>query len=452
MTLKAIQSQLYQGKFSSLSLFEESISKYHKTIAKNPIAVISPKARLQAKQADKERKNGQSKGMLHGVPILIKDNIMYADGTPTTANSFALKDFIPQKNAPIVDALLSAGAVILGKANLSEFAYFMGDEKMPSGYGSMYGQVKHPLDETIDPYGSSTGSAVAVALGIVPVAIGTETNGSLMAPAFQSQIVSFKPTLGMVSQTGIIPIAPSQDTAGPMATSVYDCAAVMDVIAFQDPRDAKTMTIQRPLSFVETLSLPLTKKRIAHVYFSNQPYDDLERHGLEQSKKKWLSMGHEVIDMTIHLPPLDNYPTLLREFKVSLNQFLKSYHLPKVPHSLHDIIQFNNQHPEKCLKYGQSTLLASEQMPDQLDVTYQNLFQNLQIEARQFQDMLVQHNLDALITPTWLGFAPIYGNPSLCLPMGYVNKKPTGLVIVGKLGHDQELLQLGHAYFDKSIV
>ena len=452
MKLKQLQQALYLSKTSSLDLYQESVRLHQQHKDKNAIGAISPLAKNQAKQADLERKKGNSKGLIQGIPILIKDNIMYADGTPTTANSFALKDFIPQKSAPIVDALLSAGAVILGKANLSEFAYFMGDEKMPSGYGSMYGQVKHPLDETIDPYGSSTGSAVAVALGIVPVAIGTETNGSLMAPAFQCQIVSFKPTLGMVSQTGIIPIAPSQDTAGPMATSVYDCAAVMDVIAFQDPRDAKTMTIQRPLSFVESLALPLNKKRIAHVYFSNQPYADHERHVLEHSKKKWLSMGHEVIDMTIHLPPLDNYPTLLREFKVSLNQFLKTYHLPKVPQSLHDIIQFNNQHPERCLKYGQSTLLASEQMPDQLDVTYQNLFQNLQNEARQFQDMLVQHNLDALITPTWLGFAPIYGNPSLCLPMGYVNKKPTGLVLVGKLGHDQELLQLGHAYFNKSII
>lgn len=448
MNLKLHQQKLFQGKTSSFQMLQEAIRTHQKNIHKNSIATLSPMATLQAKTADQKRKKGISKGLLDGIPILIKDNIMYADGTPTTANSYALKDFIPSQNAPIVDALLNEGAVILGKANLSEFAYFMGDEKMPSGYGSMYGQVKHPTDESIDPYGSSTGSAVAVALGIVPVAIGTETNGSLMAPAFQTQIVSFKPSLGMVSQTGIIPIAPSQDVAGPMATSVYDCAVVMDVIAFVDPLDSKTKTISRPISFVERLAHPLSKKRIGYVSFSNQGYDHDDIEVLNQTKQKWMKMGHEVVDLTIELPALDNYPTLMREFKISLNQFLKMYHQPKMPKTLKDIIQFNLQHPERCLRYGQSTLIASEQMPDTLDQTYQDLFQKLTNEASQFQNLLIQKQLDALVTPTWHGFAPIYGNPSLCLPMGYVKGKPKGIILVAKLGHDQELLHLGHNFFD----
>ena len=448
MKLKLIQQQLYEGKTTSTLLLNQAIKQYQITKQKNPIAVISPYAMKQAKEADFNRKKGRSKGLLQGIPILIKDNIMYADGTPTTANSYALKDFIPKYNAPIVDALLASGAVILGKANLSEFAYFMGDEKMPSGYGSMYGQVKHPIDESIDPYGSSTGSAVAVALGIVPIAIGTETNGSLMAPAFQTQIVSFKPSIGMVSQTGIIPIAPSQDVAGPMAMSVYDCAAVMDVIAFMDPLDPKTKAIQRPISFVEKVIQPISKKRIGYVSFSNQPYDADDINILNHTKNKWIAMGHEVVDITIELPPLDNYPTLMREFKVSLNQFLKTHHQSHMPKTLKEIIQFNLQHTERCLRYGQATLLASEQMPDSLDQTYQDLFQKLTNEASQFQNILIQKQLDALITPTWLGFAPIYGNPSLCLPMGYVKGKPKGIILVSKIGHDQELLQLGHQFFD----
>ncbi|MEY3609538.1 MAG: hypothetical protein RLZZ264_59 [Bacillota bacterium] len=448
MTLKKIQSFMNEGKTKSVQLLEDAITKHKQHILKNSIGVLSPLAHNRALQADLERKKGISKGLLHGIPILIKDNIMYADGTPTTANSYALKDFIPQKNAPIVDALLKSGAVILGKANLSEFAYFMGDEKMPSGYGSMYGQVKHPIDESIDPYGSSTGSAVAVALGIVPIAIGTETNGSLMAPAFQTQIVSFKPSIGMVSQTGIIPIAPSQDVAGPMAMSVYDCAAVMDVIAFMDPLDSKTKAIQRPISFVEKVIQPISKKRIGYVSFSNQPYDADDINILHHTKNKWIAMGHEVVDITIELPPLDNYPTLMREFKVSLNQFLKTHHQSQMPKTLKEIIQFNLQHSERCLRYGQATLLASEHMPDSLDQTYQDLLQKLKIEASRFQNILIQKQLDALITPTWLGFAPIYGNPSLCLPMGYVKGKPKGIILVSKIGHDQELLQLGHQFFD----
>jgi amidase len=446
--LKLIQQTLFQGKTTSFHLLQHALITYRNTTLKNPIATISPMAEQQAKNSDQQRKKGLSKGLLDGIPTLIKDNIMYADGTPTTANSYALKHFVPTSNAPIVDALLKAGAVILGKANLSEFAYFMGDEKMPSGYGSMYGQVKHPIDENIDPYGSSTGSAVAVALDIVPVAIGTETNGSLMAPAFQTQIVSFKPTVGMVSQTGIIPIAPSQDTAGPMAKSVFDCAVVMDVIAFAEPSDSKTITITRPSSFVSILSKPITKKRIGYVHFSNQPYEVDDQTILQQTKAKWKTKGHEVVDITMELPPLDNYPTLLREFKISLNAFLQQHHQKGMPKNLKDIIQFNLDHSDRCLRYGQATLLESEKMPSTLGADYDKLYQHVRTEASKFQETLVAKQLDVLITPTWLGFAPIYGNPSLCLPMGYLNGKPKGIILVGKLGHDQALLHIGHKFYD----
>ena len=189
--IKVIQQQLFKGEKTSVQLVEDVIEKHRLFKDKNAIALISPLALSIAKQRDEERKLGKIRGPLHGIPVLIKDNILYADGTPTTANSFALKDFIPKNNASLIYGLIAAGAIIVGKANLSEFAYFMGDEKMPSGYGSLYGQVKHPVDESIDPLGSSTGSAVAVALGIVSLAIGTETNGSLMAPAFHNQMISF---------------------------------------------------------------------------------------------------------------------------------------------------------------------------------------------------------------------------------------------------------------------
>jgi amidase len=452
MSLKNIQTQMNLGKTDAVSLVKQAVKKNNQYKSKNAIGVISTLAISQATTQDRERQLGKNRGLLQGIPILVKDNIMYADGTPTTANSYALETFIPKKNAPIVDALIRAGAVILGKANLSEFAYFMGDEKMPSGYGSMYGQVKHPTDETIDPYGSSTCSAVAVALGIVPVAIGTETNGSLMAPAFQTQIVSFKPTIGMVSQTGIIPIAPSQDIAGPMATSVFDCAVVMDVIAFADPSDSKTTAITRPSSFVSVLSKPLTKKRIGYVHFSNQPYEVDDQTILQQTKTKWKTKGHEVVDITMELPPLDNYPTLLREFKISLNAFLQQHHQKGMPKNLKDIIQFNLEHTDRCLRYGQDTLLASEKMPSTLDADYAKLYQHVRTEASKFQETLVAKQLDVLITPTWLGFAPIYGNPSLCLPMGYLNGKPKGIILVGKLGHDQALLHIGHKFYDTESI
>ena len=442
--IKALQHQLFKGEKTSVQLVRDVIEKNHQCKDKNSIAMISPSAITVARQRDLERKQGKIKGSLHGIPVLIKDNILFADGTPTTANSFALKDFIPSKNAPLIDGLLAAGAIIVGKANLSEFAYFMGDEKMPSGYGSMYGQVKHPVDESIDPLGSSTGSAVAVALGIVAIAIGTETNGSLMAPAFQNQIVSFKPTVGMVSTNGIIPISPSQDTAGPMATSVEDCAILMDAMSLAQPKDINQQPIQRPASFLENIHHPLGQQQIGIVIFDQHPYDKNDKKILNQTKSALKKLGHNVKDIHMTLPKLDNYPTLLREFKVSLNEFLSQHRQEGSPSSLASIISINHANPDRCLRYGQATLIASEAMPNKLDEEFNQLYGSLKTEAAGFQTCLEQENLDALITPTWLGFAPIYGNPSLCLPMGYHEKKPKGIVLVSKFGHDAELLQLGY--------
>jgi amidase len=442
--IKALQHQLFKGEKTSVQLVKNVIQQHHMFKDKNSIAVISPSALAVARQRDLERKQGKIKGPLHGVPVLIKDNILFADGTPTTANSFALKDFIPTKNAPLIDGLIAAGAIIVGKANLSEFAYFMGDEKMPSGYGSMYGQVKHPVDESIDPLGSSTGSAVAVALGIVAIAIGTETNGSLMAPAFQNQIVSFKPTVGMVSTNGIIPISPSQDTAGPMATSVEDCAILLDAMSLAQPKDINQQPIQRPASFFENIHHPRGQQQIGIVIFDQHPYDKNDKKILNQTKSAFKKLGHNVKDIHMTLPKLDNYPTLLREFKVSLNEFLKQHRQEGCPPSLASIISINHANPDRCLRYGQATLIASEAMPNKLDEEFNQLHGNLKTEAAGFQTCLEQENLDALITPTWLGFAPIYGNPSLCLPMGYHEKKPKGIVLVSKFGHDAELLQLGY--------
>jgi amidase len=442
--IKAIQQQLLKGEKTSIQLVEDVIQKHHLFKDKNAIALISPLALTVAKQRDEERKQGKIKGPLHGIPILIKDNILFADGTPTTANSFALKNFIPTKNAPLIDSLIAAGAIIVGKANLSEFAYFMGDDKMPSGYGSMYGQVKHPVDETIDPLGSSTGSAVAIALGIVSVAIGTETNGSLMAPAFQNQIISFKPTKGMVSTEGIIPISPSQDTAGPMATSVEDCAILMDAISLVKPQDLQQQPIQRPHRFLDFIHHPLGQKQIGMVTFDQQPYDAIDQKILDHTTATLRKLGHTVKAIHMTLPKLDNYPTLLREFKVSLNEFLMNHTVEGCPPSLTSIIAIHHANSDRCLRYGQATLIASEAMPAKLDQAFQELRLALQQEASGFQTCLEQENLDALITPTWLSFAPIYGNPSLCLPMGYHQKQPKGIVLVSKFGHDAELLQLGY--------
>ena len=434
---------LQQNTLTAEAWLDQALSVELKTREKNAIGILSPRAKSLARQADEERKNGFYRGLLHGVPCVIKDNIMYADQTPTTVNSYAFKDFIPQTNAPIVDKLLSAGAVILGKANLSEFAYFMGNEHTPSGYGSMYGQVKHPTNEAIDPYGSSTGSAVAVALGIVPFAIGTETNGSLMAPAHQCQIVALKPTQGIVDSTGIIPISPTQDTAGPMAKTPLDCAAVMDVIV-----DEK-VKVNAPQSYVEqTLKKP-EHVRVGVLTLSNQPYSLLEKEKMEQIAKDFTLLGWDVVEVELEYPALENFETLKREFKVSLNAFLKQHSDEGAPKNLQAIIDFNLKNADRCLRYGQKTLLESQQKPDELNESFMQLKTSLMKEASQLDQQLHLHNLDAIVSLGWLSYAPIYGNPSLCTPEGWLEGHPKGLVWVGKKHDDGRLLQLGHKYLTK---
>jgi amidase len=442
MTILSMYEALQKQETTAIDCFKATLKRYEETRSKNPIGCLSPRAESYAQQADDERMRGFYRGLLQGIPIVIKDNILYADGTPTTANSYALSTFFPTTNAPLVDRLIKAGAVIVGKANLSEFAYFMSDETMPSGYGSMYGQVKHPVHDLVDPYGSSTGSAVAVALGIVPAAIGTETNGSLMAPAFQCQIVALKPTFGLVEQQGIIPIAPSQDTAGPMATDVVDCAILMDVLVDE------TKKPKRHYSYVEQLKTAPRHVRIGIATFTNLSYDALQRESLSKLSFMLEHLGwvHETVNLVN--PPLENYETLKREFKVSLNAFLNEHVNEGAAENLETIIAFNEQHAARCLRYGQVTLIDSQTKPNVLDDTYVNLKKHLMTEASLLDSVLTEKGLDAIILPTWFGFAPIFGNPSLCIPLGYVNTQPTGLILIGKKEDDGRLMQIGHALFE----
>jgi amidase len=229
-----------------------------------------------------------------------------------------------------------------------------------------------------------------------------------------------------------------------MATSVEDCATLMDALSLTQPKDLQQQPIQRPSSFLEFIRHPLGKKQIGIVTFDQQPYDAKDQKILKQITNTLKKLGHAVKDIHMTLPKLDNYPTLLREFKVSLNGFLATHTQEGCPPSLAKIIAINNKNPERCLKYGQATLIASEAMPSTLNQEFKDLRLALQKEAAGFQTCLEEENLDALITPTWLSFAPIYGNPSLCLPMGYHEKKPKGIVLVSKFGHDAELLQLGY--------
>lgn len=452
MTIVELKQQLEEGKTTSVQLVEDALSVHEKTLDKNAIAVISPLAMAQAIKRDKERQEGFIRGPLHGIPIVIKDNIFYRDGTPTTANSYALHDFVPPYHATIINRLMDAGAIILGKANLSEWAYFMSYDDMPSGYGSMYGQVKHPFDETIDPYGSSTGSAVAVKLGIVSASIGTETNGSLMAPAYQCQIVAFKPTLGRVSRHGIIPISPTQDTAGPMANTVYDCALLMQSLDSKDDHDVTTIHQNHLNDGLDLMNVPLASSTIGFIYIKGHPYSDDETMIIDQAKMRLNALGHKTIDIEIETAQLNNDPTLLVEFKYAINRFLHDVQGSTAMTTLSDIIAFNTTNERRCLRYGQSILVAAEKTSGQLnDQDYLQKRHALLEDASLFEKLMEKESLIALTAPIWLGYAPIYGNPSICIPEGVYHQQPKAMVFVGRYNDDSRLLRLTHQYQTKSI-
>src|SRR5882724_3323885 len=233
-----LQTAMREGRLTSVRLTErflERVEAYDRSGPRlNAVLEVNSEARDIAEALDRERVSGRSRGPLHGIPIFLKDNIATADRLHTSAGSLALKDCVAPRDAFLVARLREAGAVILGKANMTEWANFM-TTGMPAGYSSRGGQVINPYGTDLGPGGSSSGSGVAVAAGFCTVAVGTETSGSILSPANQNSVVGIKPTVGLVSRSGIIPIAASQDTAGPLARTVADAAALLGVLAGADP-------------------------------------------------------------------------------------------------------------------------------------------------------------------------------------------------------------------------
>lgn len=406
----------------------------------NAIAALNPHALKEAQQLDDELKTRGPRSALHGIPILVKDNIETGDGLPCTANALVMAHFIPPQDAPLVAQLRQAGAIILGKTNLSEWAYFMSDDHMPSGYGSLNGQVVHPHHSSIDPLGSSTGSAVAVAAGYVPLAIGTETNGSLMAPAYQTGTVAMKPTFKIVPGEGIIPLALTQDTAGPMARHVEDCAVLLHYL--QSPSST-------PQDFLHACQLPVQGKRVALVHLRSYAYQPDELVILDEVQRVLIAQGIHVERFDMVDNEMDNYPTLLMEFKHDLNAYLAQKSEFGAAKSLSDIIAFNKLHAERCLRYGQTILEKADTLTgDLIDPVYCQQREQLLVEAERFEVAMQTHQWDAIISTQWMSYAPIAGNPSIVVPGNRLSttSTPRGVVFVGKRHDDVTLIALAHAY------
>ncbi len=448
-TLLELINLLNDGVFSAVELttmYLNQIKLFDHHL--NSVAELNPDALKIAEELDLERKLKGPRSLLHGIPILIKDNINTHDLMHTTANSIALSDLLAPYDAHLVTLLRNSGAIILGKANLSEFAYFMSTDKMPSGYGSRNGQVKNPYSDQIDPLGSSTGSAVAVAANLVPIAIGTETNGSLMAPAYQNSIVAIKPTLGMISRYGIIPISQFQDTAGPMAKTVADCAILLDYMIDYDPHDG--ITIDAPLHRLgirDSYKLGVTGKKVGLISFSNYPYSEEELHILDEAKRKLTEKGLIVENFEIEMHPMKNFDTLIYDFKYDFNNYLDTVKGFTAMKSLKDVIDFNKLDPENRLKYGQNILEASESTHGVHDENYIKLRIELVNEAMTLEKLMLENQLDAVLSTYWLSYAPVYGNPSICVPAkALIDLQPRSIVFVGKKWDDATLISIAHTY------
>ncbi len=363
-----LQTAMREGRLTSVRLTErflERVEAYDRSGPRhNAVLEVNPQAREIAEALDRERASGGIRGPLHGIPLFLKDNIATADRLHTSAGSLALKDCFAPRDAFLVTRLRAAGAVILGKANMTEWANFM-TTGMPAGYSSRGGQVKNPYGESLSPGGSSSGSAVAVAAGLCTVAVGTETSGSILSPANWNSVVGIKPTLGLVSRSGIVPIAASQDTAGPFARTVADAAILLGAMTGVDASDRATRASRRhaPGDYTDFLSAKgLEGVRLGvprAVFFerlaaAEAPVIDaalraLGDLGATLADPADIATAREVSDFRSDVT--------LYEFKRDLNRYLQGLGEASPIRSLRALIRFNEARPQEMLRFGQVLLL-----------------------------------------------------------------------------------------------
>lgn len=473
-TVDELQQKMKNGDLTSRSLTElylERIKAVDKAGPKiNAVIETNPDALAIADTMDQERKAGKVRGPLHGIPVLIKDNIDTADKMATSAGSIALAENRATKDAFIVARLRAAGAVILGKTNLSEWANFR-STRSASGWSSRGGQTKNPyvLDRT--PCGSSSGSGVAVAANLCAIAVGTETDGSIVCPASVNSVVGIKPTVGLVSRAGIIPISQTQDTAGPLARTVRDAAILLNALAGPDPADAVTQESQGKIHQDYTTYLDvngLQGKRIGVEKSFLKGHENIDAL-LQKALNLLKSKGATIVEVEIinKMKPLsgDEFKVLQYEFKDGLNKYLAQSKAPVK--SLKELIAFNKQHEDKAMPYFKQEILeSSEALGDLNSKEYQEAHtKNLTTARTLIQTVMQQNDLQAITGPTYgpswcidlvngdafTGYglsspAAIAGFPHISVPMGMVNGLPIGLSFFGVAYTEPELLKIAYAY------
>ncbi|MEH0153100.1 amidase [Limibacter armeniacum] len=467
-----MQEAMQAGKLTSLQLTKAYLKRIETLNKKGPelraVIATNPKAEAQAEQLDKERAAGKVRGPLHGIPILVKDNIN-TTALPTTAGSWALKNHQP-KNAFIMDKLEEAGAILLGKANLSEWANFR-STRSSSGWSGVGGQCRNPYSLDRTPCGSSSGSGAAVAANLCAIAIGTETNGSIICPSSINGIVGIKPTVGLWSRTGIVPISHTQDTAGPMARTVTDAAVLLTALAGKDKEDQATQDAHSSIGtdFTKALdkhALKGARIGIARNFFGKYgPVDEVMDSVMETLK----GQGATLVDIENVFGANDfdesEFEVLLYEFKHDLNSYLKKFNAPVK--SLEELIAYNKEHAKEEMPwFGQELFEMAQQKGELTDHAYLDALKKIKevTTTNGIDKHFKEQNLDAILAPSngpawtidWLlgdhgymgssGLAAMSGYPNITVPAGQVKGMPIGVSFVGKAWSEAKLLAVAYAY------
>jgi amidase len=471
-TIADLQAAMASGRHTARSLTEAYLARIE---AVDPllhsVIEVNPDAPAIAGQLDDERRAGQMRGPLHGIPVLIKDNIATADRMETTAGSLALVGAKAPRDAFVVRRLREAGAVIVGKTNLSEWANFRSTHSS-SGWSGRGGQCANPYALDRNPCGSSSGSGAAIAANLAAVAVGTETDGSIVCPAHACSLVGLKPTLGLVSRSGIVPIAHSQDTAGPMARTVSDAAALLAVLAGADPDDPATAGRQRPSGYaVASDATALRGARIGVARARVTGYSPEADAVFESALAAMREAGAVLVDPA-DIPQLGDYDdeefeVLLYEFKADLEAYLRSWAPGAGARTLVDLIAFNEAHRVEELPYfGQEIFTMAVGKGPLTDKAYRKALTTCRKLARDegLAALFAKHRLDAVVAPTggpawptdlvngdhFLGAsstpAAVSGYPSVTVPAGDSFGLPVGITLIGKPWTEATLLRLAGGF------
>jgi amidase len=473
-TIAQLQEQMKSGAHTARSITQLYLDRIAAIDAGGPalksVIEVNPDALSIADALDQERKSGKVRGPLHGIPVLIKDNIDTADKMMTTAGSLALAGNRAAKDAFIVARLREAGAVLLGKTNLSEFANFR-SSRSSSGWSSRGGQTRNPYVLNRNPCGSSSGSGVAVSANLCALAIGTETDGSIVCPASVNGIVGIKPTVGLWSRSGIIPISHTQDTAGPMARTVTDAVILLGPLTGVDAADKATAGSTGKFHKDYTQFLDpngLKGKRIGvekSFLKGHEGVDPLVQKALDLLKKQGATVVEVELVKEMEAIGDSEYEVLQYEFKDGLNRYLAGANAPVK--SLKDIIRFNEEHADKAMPYFKQEILESSQKKGDLDQQEyrEALAKNLRVARGTIESIMLEHRLDAIsgpsYGPSWCtdvvngdhfsGYglsmpAAVAGFPHITVPLGMVHGLPIGFSFFGPAYSEPELIRIAYAY------